>query len=246
MPLPLFSRSLSYSLLFRRTAVSKEMESLWGKMASEALPKGLARAAFIVSQYSCVTSTYAERGVNNDDGQAMKDASVRALAAYVDEGVEAQFRMLTGWVKKVEATAAQAAKSRGINFVPGAVGGSSGAASSSGGASGSSSSSSAPVFLPPEGVPVSAEQAETETIVKDFALNWRAGLSGLNDDVNRYVGRDSKAAPAVLMALFQKVAEFHGRFTGAVTRAFPNNTAITRDFVALPTVYAEMRRYARQ
>jgi hypothetical protein len=212
------------------------MEGLWSKMAAE-LGKGLPRAAFTLAQYAAVAGAYAERGVSAEDAAPVAEANQRALAAYVEEAVEAHFRVFTGWVKKVEAAALAAAKSRGVNFVPGAPSASAGA-----GATVS--------YLPPDTVPVVAEPAEAETVVRDFALNWRAGLSGLNDDVSRFFGRGadagSKVAPAVLMALFQKVAEFHGRFTAAVARAFPGNPPFTREIVALPTVYAEMRRYGRQ
>jgi hypothetical protein len=232
----------------RRAAVTKEMEALWGKMGAE-LGKGLPRSAFLLNQYAAAAHTYAERGVAAEDSAPLNEAHNRALNAYVDEAVDAHFRVFTGWVKKVESGAVAAAKAKGLPLPAPAAG-----------------APPAAAYLP-EGIPVAAEQAEAEAIVRDFALNWRGGLSALNDDVSRFFGRGgggaaaggagassadlvaasaAKTSAAVLMGVFQKVAEFHTRFTAVVARAFPGNPPFTREVVALPTVYAEMRRYGRQ
>lgn len=211
------------------TAVTKETENLWSKMAAE-LSKGLPRVAFTLAQYTYLLSVYNERGVNAEDTTSLTEAYNKALAAYVDEAVDTHFRVFTGWVKKIENNAISMAKSKNINFVPGVAG-----------------PGGVPVYLPPEssGITITAESAEAETIIRDFALNWRSGLSALNDDVNRFFGREGKTGPAVLMAVFQKAAEYHNRFTAALARAFPTNPPFIREVVSLQTVYAEMRRYAR-
>lgn len=221
------------------TTITKEMETLWSKMAAEvagaSASKGpLPRAAFTLNQYAHVNAVYAERGVAQEDSTAVTDGYNKALPQYVDDAVDNHFRVFTGWVKKTE-TAAQAAHAKSLpaGTKPGTwpVTGPNGQ-----------------LMYLPEGFSVTAEQAECEAIVRDFALNWRSGLAALNEDVGRYFGRDasSKVAMAVLMAVFSKVAELHNRFTSIIAKAFPGNPSFTRDIVGLQTVYAEMRRYGRQ
>jgi hypothetical protein len=124
-----------------------------------------------------------------------------------------------------------------------------------------------PAYLPDAlPAPGSLEPTEAETVVRDFALNWRSGLSSLNDDVQRFfaAGAGAGSSPggsagaaaasaasqkesmAALVAVFSRVAELHQRFSQIAARAFPAGPAFVRDFVALQTVYAEARRYGQR
>ncbi len=206
-----------------------------GAAAGAGPGRGLPRSAFTLHQYAVTAATFTERGV---DPAAPAAASIlaghaKATATFVDESVDSHFRVLTQFVKKVEAAAGAEAKARGL---PAPI---------VGGPAGGTEASGVPSFLP-EGVMPPAEPAETEAIVRDFALNWRSGLSGLNEDVTKYFGRDVRAAMGVLKAAFSRFVEVHGRLAAIVARAFPTNPAWARELVNLQTIYFEMRRYGRE
>ena len=230
-------------LLAHMASVTKEMESLWNKMGTE-LSGGvkqngaLVKAAFVLNQYTITLSTYTERGVSAEDAQVVTASHARAQTAYTDEAVDsAHFKVFAGWIRKVETTAQAAHKQRGgAAFLPSIL------------------STGVPSYLP-EGLPVpgSLDAAETEAIVREFVLNWRTGLSALNDDVTRFfsgvpsaAGAGSSASMAVLLTVFSRVAELHQRFGAILTRAFPANPSFVKEMVTLQTVYAEARRYGQK
>jgi len=239
-------------LLAHMASVSKEMESLWNKMGTE-LSSGtkqngaLVKAALILNQYTVTLSIYNERGVSAEDAQVISASHARAQTAYTDEAVDStHFKVFAGWVRKTEAAAQAAHKQR--------VGGSGG-----GGAAFTPSilPSGVPSYLP-EGLPSpgSLDAAETEAIVREFVLNWRTGLSALNDDVSRFFagvpsatgggGQGSGASMSVLLTVFSRVAELHQRFGAILARAFPANPPFVKEMVTLQTVYAEARRYGQK
>ena len=260
-------------LLAHMASVAREVEGLWAKMAAELTPGGtatgkaagpgasagtggggLARAAFLLNQHATLVRVYTERGVAAEDAQAAVQAHARVLSNYVDEAVDSlHFKVFAGWVRKAEAAALAAHRARGgaaaVSFVPQVL------------------PTGVPAYLP-DGLPSpgSLEPTEAETVVRDFALNWRSGLSSLNDDVQRFFAAGAgaggspggaagaaaasaaaqKESMAALVAVFSRVAELHQRFSHIAARAFPAGPAFVRDFVALQTVYAEARRYGQR
>jgi hypothetical protein len=238
-------------LLAHMASVSKEIEALWNKMGTE-LSSGakqngaLLKAAFLLNQYTVTFSIYNDRGVSGEDAQVISASHARAQTAYTDEAVDStHFKVFAGWVRKTEAAAQAAHKQRGgAAFTPSIL------------------PSGVPSYLP-DGLPTpgSLDAAETEAIVREFVLNWRTGLSALNDDVTRYftgvpsaAGSGSGGATlstngasmAVLLTVFSRVAELHQRFGAILSRAFPTNPPFIKEMVTLQTVYAEARRYGQK
>lgn len=231
------------------------MEASWARLGGELSGgKGMPRAAFMLHQYATVLAAYGEKNVDGGSpsvGTAVTHVErghARATSDFVDETIESHFKVLMTFVRKVEVAAGSLARAQGL-----AVPAIAGAVSSEAGASGLPASSKEgaagagqggiPSFLP-EGVTPPAEPAETEAIVRDFAINWKSGLSGLNEDVTKYFGRDVRAAMAVLKAAFSRFVETHARLAAVVGKAFPN-AAWARDLIPLQTIYFEMRRYGR-
>lgn len=258
------------------------MEALWGRLGAElggsgsagAPPapgtgagalqaagtgaKSMPRAAFMLHQYASLLNAYIERCAKAESGpfqQAERGVAV-STSDFCDCALDAQFSVLLAFVRKVETAAAQIAKGKRLP-VPAIAGALSSAGPSGAPAAGSGPEGGIPSFLPDSAqglAAVPADQAEAEAIVRDFALNWRSGLSGLNENVTRYFGRDVKQAMGVLKAVFSRFVELHARLSDIVARAYPaagpaahpgGQPAWVKEVVPLQTIYFEMRRYGR-
>lgn len=196
------------------------------RMAAE-MPKGLPRSCFLVNQYSTTLAILTARGVAAEEATFLTDQSNKALNVLVEESLDSHYRVLISYVKKLEAAAAADAKAKGLPFNTGA-------------------GTDAAVYLS-DGITLQADAAEAEAIVHDFALNWRAGLRAVNDDMARFFGREVKTHMRVLGAVFARLVDVYQRFTALLGRAFPSQPApaFTRELVRVQALYDEIRRYGR-
>ena len=148
------------------------------------------------------------------------------LDAYVDTELDANFRGLIAWVRKIEAATVAAATAAGL-------------------APKAASDGAAPPRLP-EGVPVTASAAEAEAALREFSLAWRAGVKALGDNVQRYFPDSRTTGFSVLKRVMGGFVDVYDRATAILARAFPPNAPFLRELVVpTTTLYYEIKRASR-
>jgi len=204
-----------------------------GRLAGE-LPRGLPRAAFLLNQQACMLGALAAVGVPPCATlSAATEAHAGALAAFVDEVMEAHLRGYSGWVKRVVGDTA-----RELAALPGGYPG------------GKEALSNPKQLLSglPEGFKPPMNLAEAEAAVRDLDASWKGALAAISGEVDRYFGA-GKLPREVIRACFSEVAEFQQRGVALLGRVFPPSAgtppAWARDMTSLQSMYFEMRRYGR-
>jgi hypothetical protein len=198
------------------------MDGLLQRMSAE-IPHKAARIAFLINNYSLCVNTASERKVNASDAAPFETALQNNVDAYISTELDAHFRTLVHWVNVTEAAALDAARSKGMN-VAGPDG--------------------APV-LPPD-APIPANQPEVEAVLRDFNASWRQGTKEMSSAVATYFSKtSSQTAMGILKRVMSAFINKYERFQNLLQRAFPANTALLSQVVALQTIYYEIKQQGR-
>ena len=217
------------------------MEGVWGRLVSD-LPRGLPRAAFLLNQHTAVLAALGEKGVGSGEEAAAAAASQEAaLATFAESALDAHFRAWTGWVRGVEAGAAERLATAG----GGAAAAVAAAAAASPGGSLTPQQLQQLLGAHPDVLP---PMEEAEAAAHSLTSTYRAGLNSLNEEVNRYCsGMAPVTSFAVLKGIFSRLAEYHGRGGVMMARAFgAAPPAWQRDFLTQQQLFDGFVRFARR
>jgi len=96
----------------------------------------------------------------------------------------------------------------------------------------------------PEGVSVPLDASEASAIVSDFASGWRSSMAQLNNTVQRYFGQH-EGRTDILKSVLTALLSNYTKFVTLVTKQTPAGSSTTRGIVALPVIFAEIKKYSR-
>ncbi len=202
-----------------------------GRLAGE-LPRGLPRAAFLLNQQACLLGALADAGVPPCATlAAATEAHAGALAAFVDEALDAHLRGYSAWVKRVLGETARA-----LTALPGGFPG------------GKDALSNPKQLLSglPEGFKPPVVLAEAEAAVRELDASWKGALAAISGEVDRYFGGGEgrgagKLPREAIRACFSEVAEYQQRGVALLGRVFPPSAGTpptwARDMTSLQSLY---------
>jgi hypothetical protein len=219
--------------------LTKEIESFLQTIADSlpptSIPNGnakLARAILQINNFSAILTILHERLVHPED-IAVFEALLKSLSeTYTSIELELFFKPLVSWVKSVEGTALEAAQAAG-HSVP---------------TKDDNGNPIVPRF--PESQVVVAPVAETEALVKEFGLNWRANVKNLADHLLKFFPDTAHTGGVLFRHVMGSLYLTFERFDSLARRAFSGaggaqQPSFMRDMVQAGTLYQEMQRYGR-
>jgi len=96
----------------------------------------------------------------------------------------------------------------------------------------------------PEGAHVKLSAEEAASIVSDFASSWRSSMAQLNNTVQRYFGQQ-EGRTDILKAVLTALLSNYTKFVSLVTNQLHHGAVPARGIVALPVIFAEIKKYSR-
>lgn len=90
----------------------------------------------------------------------------------------------------------------------------------------------------------SVDEAAAETLVREFASNWRTGVQLINDDVMCYFA-NFRNGMEILKQVLTQLLLYYSRFQDILKKAWSRPPAFCRDLVSTATILMEIKRYSR-
>lgn len=88
------------------------------------------------------------------------------------------------------------------------------------------------------------DEALIETLVREFAANWRSGIQQINEDVLKYFA-DFRNGTEILKQVLTQLLLYYTRFQDIIKKVFTRPPAFSRDVVSTATILLEIKRYSR-
>jgi hypothetical protein len=96
----------------------------------------------------------------------------------------------------------------------------------------------------PDGVTVSLDMGAANAIVGEFASGWRSSMAQLNNTVQRYFGQH-EGRTDILKQVLTALLSSYTKFVALVTKQAGVGSTVARGIVALPVIFAEIKKYSR-
>ena len=91
---------------------------------------------------------------------------------------------------------------------------------------------------------VALDDAAVESLVRDFAANWRVGIQQINDDVLHYFA-NFRNGMEILKQVLTQLLLYYTRFQDIIKRNFSRTPSFQREIVSTATILMEIKRYSR-
>lgn len=88
------------------------------------------------------------------------------------------------------------------------------------------------------------DDAIVESLVREFAGNWRTGIQQINDDVLAYFA-NFRNGMEILKQVLTQLLLYYTRFQDVLKRGYARPPAVSRDIVSTATILMEIKRYSR-
>eukprot|EP01038_Epipyxis_sp_PR26KG_P011064 gene11064-14850_t len=96
----------------------------------------------------------------------------------------------------------------------------------------------------PSEAKASIEEAVVESLVREFASNWRTGIQQVNDDVLSYFA-NFRNGMEILKQVLTQLLLYYTRFQDIIKKTWSRPPAFNRDIVSTATILMEIKRYSR-
>ena len=90
----------------------------------------------------------------------------------------------------------------------------------------------------------SVDESLVETLVREFASNWRSGIQQINDDVLAYFA-NFRNGMEILKQVLTQLLLYYTRFQDIIKKTWARAPAFSRDIVSTATILMEIKRYSR-
>jgi len=88
------------------------------------------------------------------------------------------------------------------------------------------------------------DEVLTESIVREFASNWRTGIQQINDNVLAYFA-NFRNGMEILKQVLTQLLLYYTRFQDIIKRSWSRPPAFSRDIVSTAAILMEIKRYSR-
>lgn len=94
-----------------------------------------------------------------------------------------------------------------------------------------------------EGRPA-VEEGAVESLVRDFASNWKTGIQQINDNVLKYFA-NFRNGMEILKQVLTQLLLYYTRFQDIIKKSWSRPPSFSRDIVSTATILVEIKRYSR-
>jgi vacuolar protein sorting-associated protein 52 len=91
---------------------------------------------------------------------------------------------------------------------------------------------------------ISLDEGLVEGLVRDFSVNWRAGIQQINDNVLAYFA-NFRNGMEILKQVLTQLLLYYTRFQEIIKRSWVRPPPFSRDVVSTATILMEIKRYSR-
>lgn len=91
---------------------------------------------------------------------------------------------------------------------------------------------------------ISLDEGLVEGLVRDFSVNWRAGIQQINDNVLAYFA-NFRNGMEILKQVLTQLLLYYTRFQEIIKRCWVRPPPFSRDVVSTATILMEIKRYSR-
>jgi hypothetical protein len=91
---------------------------------------------------------------------------------------------------------------------------------------------------------ISLDEGLVEGLVREFSVNWRAGIQQINDNVLAYFA-NFRNGMEILKQVLTQLLLYYTRFQEIIKRSWSRPPAFSRDVVSTATILMEIKRYSR-
>lgn len=194
-----------------------EMAALLDKMAAT-LPTTKERAVFLINNFDQILSSFIVRRLVCEESQRLEELLSRQREIFAEEEIRYSFPRLISFVLQTEqALASQNGSGGSSNYATG---------------SGQSK------------ITLTLDEILVETLVREFASNWRAGIQQINDDVLAHFA-NFRNGMEILKQVLTQLLLYYTRFQEIIKRCFARTPSFSREIVSTATILMEIKRYSR-
>jgi hypothetical protein len=91
---------------------------------------------------------------------------------------------------------------------------------------------------------LSLDEVIVESLVREFASNWRSGIQSINDNVLAYFA-NFRNGMEILKQTLTQLLMYYTRFQDVIKKSWSRPPAFSRDIVSTATILMEIKRYSR-
>lgn len=91
---------------------------------------------------------------------------------------------------------------------------------------------------------IALDEVIVESLVREFASNWRSGIQTMNDNVLSYFA-NFRNGMEILKQVLTQLLMYYTRFQDIIKRSWSRPPAFSRDIVSTATILMEIKRYSR-
>ena len=95
-----------------------------------------------------------------------------------------------------------------------------------------------------KGAKFTLDEAQVETLVRDFASTWKTGIQQINDNVLAYFA-NFRNGMEILKQVLTQLLLYYTRFQDIVKKSFDRQPSFTRDIISTATILMEIKKYSR-
>jgi len=198
-----------------------EMVDLLERLAS-LLPSTKDQRVFFINNYDLLLNVFKERRVMSDEVQRFEDLLMQQREFFAEEEIRGAFPRLISFVVQTE---------QAINDANSATEKGSSSSASAGAGAGSATS-------------ISLDEAIVESLVREYAANWRSGIQQINDDVLAYFA-NFRNGTEILKQVLTQLLLYYTRFQDIIKKTWARPPAFSRDIVSTATILLEIKKYSR-
>ena len=94
------------------------------------------------------------------------------------------------------------------------------------------------------GATLSLDELLVESLVREFAAQWRSGIQQINDGVLAHFA-NFRNGMEILKQVLTQLLLYYTRFQDIIKKSFSRPPAFTRDIISTATILMEIKRYSR-
>lgn len=212
----------------------QEMIALLERIAA-GLPAAKDQRVYFINNYDLMLSIFEERGINSEEVQRCEGLLIQQREQFAEEEIKAFFPKLRAFVLQTEQQWNESSASHPATNAPAAPPPVP-AATRRGSLNAGAAHTGAPL--------ITLDDAMVESLVRDFASNWRTGIQQINDDVLTYFA-NFRSGMEILKQVLTQLLLYYTRFQDLIKRCYARPPAFSRDIVSTATILMEIKRFSR-